>query len=117
MLNGVESFVGEGDKMENKIEDMEVIDKLEEFDGLELWNIKYKKIPHTFVKFKKQSWTKCLNLPLMHPSSPKSINEFPIMPRISKLNPSVDKLLPFVSFIKLLEQYFPNLLPSIDSIF
>lgn len=81
---------------------MEIIDKFAEFDGLELWNIKYKKIPHTFIKFKKQSWTKCLNLPILHPSAPKTINELPIIPRITKLNPSIDKLMPFVSLIKML---------------
>lgn len=117
IMNNIESIIGDGDKLDNKIQDMEVVDKMSEFDGLQLWNIKYKKIPHTLIKFKKQSWTKCINLPLMHPSAPKTIDQYPILPRINKLNPSIDKLLPFVSYVKLLEQYFPNLLPSIDSIF
>jgi hypothetical protein len=60
--------------MENKIEEMEMIDKMVETEGLELWNVNYKKIPHTYVKFKKQSWTSCLNLGLTHPSCPKTIN-------------------------------------------
>jgi hypothetical protein len=41
-----------------------------------------------------------MNLPIIHPSVPKTINELAIIPRITKLTPSIDKLLPFVSLIK-----------------
>jgi hypothetical protein len=33
------------------------------------------------------------------------------------LRPSIDKLLPFVSYLKLLEKYFPGYMPVVGSIF
>lgn len=74
-------------------------------------------MPHSLVKVKKASWAKCLTLPLIHPSQPKPIDNLPIFPRLTRLRPSTDKLLPFLSYLRLLEQYFPSLAPNLDSIF
>lgn len=83
------------------------MDKFAELDGLEIWNAKYLGIPHSFLKIKKHTWTKCLNRPLLHASQPQTISDLPILPRITKFRPSIDKLMSFVSFLKLLEQYAP----------
>jgi hypothetical protein len=53
----------------------------------------------------------------MHPSQPKFINNLPILPKIEILQPNIDKLLPFVSYLKLLDKYFPGFAPTIDSVF
>ena len=92
---------------DNKIDGLEVKDLLAEFDGIELWNAKYKNIPHTFIKIKKYSWLKSLNKPILHPSQPKTVNNLPILPRITKFKPSIEKLPTFVSYIKAVEEYFP----------
>lgn len=53
----------------------------------------------------------------MHPSQPKKIGEYPILPQLEPLQPNIDKLLPFVSYLKLLEKYFPGYYPTKGSIF
>jgi hypothetical protein len=101
----------------HKIEDLEILDKMADFDGMEIWNCKYKHIPHSYVKIKKEMWRSCFGLPLMHPAQPKFIGNLPIMPKIELLQPNIDKLLPFVSYLKLLDKYFPGFSPTIDSVF
>lgn len=103
------------DKMEDKIENLEILSKMVEIDGLEIWNVKYFSIPHCFVKVKKSCWARsffCENMlasstnsntaalaPLPHPSQPKAICSLPLIPRITKHRPSIDKLQIFVSFL------------------
>jgi hypothetical protein len=53
-----------------------------EVGDLEVWNCKYKHIPHSYLKIKKDSWNNCLDFPLMHPSQPKKISEYPILPQL-----------------------------------
>jgi hypothetical protein len=53
-----------------------------EIDGLEIWNCKFKNIPHSYVKIKNDAWKDCLTLPLLHPSQPKTINNHFIFPKI-----------------------------------
>lgn len=88
-----------------------------EIDGLEIWNCKYKHIPHSYIKIKNEEWKDCLTLPLLHPSQPKPINNHLILNKIEVLRPGIDKLLPFVSYLKLLDKYFPGFMPVIGSIF
>ena len=94
-----------------------MLDKLAEIDGLEIWNCKYKHIPHSYIKIKNEEWKDCLALPLLHPSQPKPINTHLILNKIEVLRPGIDKLLPFVSYLKLLDKYFPGFMPVIGSIF
>ena len=102
---------------DNKIEGLELADLLAEFDGIELWNAKYRSIPHTFIKVKKYAWAKSLSKSLLHPCHPKLINNLPLLPRLTKYKPSIDKLAPFVSYLKMLEDFLPDSYPTIDSIF
>lgn len=78
-------------------------------------------IPHSFVKTKKMSWARALNRPLNHPSQPRTISELPLIPRITAYHPSPDKLMPFISFMKMLEDITPDTsplpMPTIESIF
>lgn len=105
------------EKIDNKIEGLEILSMLSEFDGMEVWNAKYKSIPHTYIKIKKYSWTKSMGKGILHPCQPKTISHLPILPRITKFKPSLEKLQPFVSYIKTLEQVCPGSYPSMDSIF
>jgi hypothetical protein len=94
-----------------------MLDKMAEIDGLEIWNCKYKKIPHSYLKIKNEAWKNCLSFPILHPSQPKLLNNYPIMPRIQLLKPNINKILAFVSYLKLLDKYFPRFSPIIGSIF
>jgi hypothetical protein len=86
--------------MEDKIENLELLSKFAEIDGIEIWNVKYYSIPHCLVKIKKNCWAKTFNdniinataSPILHPSQPKTVCSLPIIPRISKHRPSIDKL-------------------------
>ena len=83
----------------------------------QVWNCKYKHIPHSYIKIKKEGWKNCLSFPLMHPAQPKCITDKPILPQLEPLTPNPDKLRPFVSYLKLLDKYFPGYLPTKHSIF
>jgi hypothetical protein len=86
-------------------------------EDFEVWNCRYKHIPHSYLKVKNEQWEKCLSFPLMHPSQPKCIGDCPIIPQIEPFQPGLDKLLPFVSYLKLLDKYFPGYSPNKHSIF
>ncbi len=65
-------------------------------------------MPHSFVKIKKNCWAKTLSDPnplinqmsIIHPCQPKTVGSLPIIPRIRKYRPSIDKLKPFVAFME-----------------
>ena len=103
--------------VQHKIQDLEILDKMFNHQEFQIWNCKYKNIPHSYLKIKDQVWTKCLSFPLMHPSQPKTIGQVTIIPQAQMFEPGIDKLLPFVSYIKLLDKYFPGYMPSKQSIF
>ena len=89
-------------KPDTKLEELEIEGKLAEFEGGELWSCTYKRIPHTYIKFRDSSWEMGLKKVMLHTSHPKLLPGLSLSPPLTKLKPSKDKLPQLLSFLGLL---------------
>lgn len=106
------------EKIDHKIEHLEICSKLTEFDGVELWNCTYKSIPHTYIKCTRDnSWLEGINKPLLHASHPKTIENLPLLPPLTLLRPRPEHVPTLLSFLGCLHKKYPNHSPQTNSIF
>lgn len=95
--NLLESYA---EKVDHKIEHLEIGSKLTDFDGVELWNCTYKSIPHTYMKCNRDSsWLQGLNKPLLHNCHPKTVANLPLLPPLTLVRPRLEHVNTLISFL------------------